>query len=106
MEKNRECAICAICCQPMKSKNGCTVSHLIINGKRHNRIKAGDELDLHPGSICGNVVCHDCNAGAGQYHHLGCDSERCPVCHGQLFICDCDKQPAVPLSPMFEKKNR
>ena len=34
--------------------------------------------------------CHDCNAGSGKIHHWGCDSERCPVCHGQLMGGDCD----------------
>jgi hypothetical protein len=34
-----------------------------------------------------------------------CDSERCPVCHGQLFICDCVKQPEIPLSPISLTKS-
>lgn len=34
--------------------------------------------------------CHDCNAVKGQLHAWGCDSERCPSCKGQMFICDCD----------------
>jgi hypothetical protein len=33
--------------------------------------------------------CHDCNAKRGEYHHPGCDMERCPRCHGQLISCGC-----------------
>ena len=33
--------------------------------------------------------CHDCNAARGQYHHPGCDMERCPRCGEQLISCGC-----------------
>ena len=99
MDKNDEYAICAICCQQMTPQNGCTLSLLIINGKRYERIKTGSVEDYIPG-INGNKVCHDCNAGVDQYHHLGCDSERCPLCNSQLFLCSCKKQPSIPLSPI------
>lgn len=33
--------------------------------------------------------CHDCNVASGQYHHLGCDMERCPICGRQLITCGC-----------------
>jgi len=102
MSENKRWAICAICCLSMEPKNGCTLSHLFINGNRYERIKAGDEFDFIPG-ISGDKICHDCNAGVGQYHHLGCDSERCPVCHDQLFLCDCNKQPKVPISPIVHE---
>lgn len=99
MSKNHECAACAICCLKMEPKNGCTLTYLIINGKRHARVRVGDSLDCIP-CTDENPFCHDCNVGLNQYHHLGCDSERCPVCYDQLFLCDCDKQPSVPLSPI------
>lgn len=35
------------------------------------------------------VRCHDCNVAVGQYHHPGCDMERCPKCTGQLISCGC-----------------
>lgn len=36
-----------------------------------------------------NFECHDCNVTYGQYHHLGCDLERCPLCKKQLIGCGC-----------------
>lgn len=35
--------------------------------------------------------CHDCQILniAGNYHHWGCDMERCPKCGLQLISCDC-----------------
>lgn len=38
-----------------------------------------------------NDRCHDCNIvnAAGNYHHWGCDIERCPKCGQQLISCDC-----------------
>jgi hypothetical protein len=34
--------------------------------------------------------CHDCRVRKGQFHVLGCDVERCPICGGQLISCECD----------------
>ena len=105
MKQTKEWAICAICCRSMEPKNECTLSHIVINGERYERVKAGDELDSIP-NMDATIVCHDCNVVAGQCHHLGCDMERCPVCRGQLFLCDCVKQPAVPMSPICPKKSK
>ena len=33
--------------------------------------------------------CHDCGIKHGNYHHFGCDVERCPRCGDQLISCDC-----------------
>lgn len=42
-----------------------------------------------------NDRCHDCNIvnKEGNYHHEGCDMERCNKCGGQALSCDCvDKE--------------
>ena len=33
--------------------------------------------------------CHDCNAKPGQVHMSGCDTQRCSICGGQYFLCEC-----------------
>lgn len=79
---------CEYCGLEMTEADGCTCNLLKINGKWKKRIKVGDPGDMmgvEPGERC-----HDCNALYGYYHHLGCDSESCPVCGEQLLSCDCD----------------
>lgn len=45
--------------------------------------------DLHQlGTHCG-----DCGAGHGQFHHWGCDLEKCLRCSGQLYSCHCGRIP-------------
>lgn len=88
LEPNRKFAVCSDCGKEMSPGTGCGCSHIMLGGKDYERIKAGDDLDFDPNMEVGDV-CHDCNAGLGQYHHSGCDAERCPVCSGQLISCDC-----------------
>ncbi len=53
-------------------------------------IKFGDELDEFRKEYAAKVQrCGDCGAQPGNYHHVYCDIEECPRCHGQLFSCDC-----------------
>jgi len=84
----RHWSTCKICHQEMSHGNSCKISVIHCGGKKYGRIKAGDKLDFIPNMPKGEF-CHDCNAGAGQYHHFNCDAEQCPVCHGQLISCDC-----------------
>lgn len=37
--------------------------------------------------------CHDCGAGEGCLHLLGCKMERCPPCLGQVGYCLCFLSP-------------
>ena len=38
-------------------------------------------------------LCIDCEAAEGQIHELGCDTEDCPACGGQLIACGCLPPP-------------
>jgi len=86
--KPRTFAICDLCQQEMCPGQGCTLSTITSAGITYDRIKAGDGGDYEPITEPGDF-CHDCNVTLGQYHHLGCDMERCPVCHGQIIGCGC-----------------
>lgn len=77
---------CKSCGRDMSAAGGCGVSFVVIGGKRHQRIKCGDAGDMMaPRGRCG-----DCGVARGQYHHVGCDLEACPVCGEQLISCSCD----------------
>jgi len=71
------------------------VTHLQMkDGSLKPRVPYGDEKRY--GRLLDTTIpCHDCNAVAGQIHVHGCDMEECPICHGQVFICDCPIQAYV-----------
>ena len=89
LEMGKKYAICSDCGREMTPGTGCGCSQVSLGGKTYERIRAGDDRDFDPDMADGDV-CHDCNAGLGQYHHSGCDAERCPCCGGQLLSCDCE----------------
>lgn len=68
---------------------GCTFDLVEIDDVWHRRLRVGrDRFTSHLGE---GERCHDCNALVGHCHHLGCDSEECPVCGGQLGMgCGCN----------------
>lgn len=81
-------AVCDICNQKQLEADGCKVSFVSINEEEYDRIPYGKEHGAWtvPDE---NDRCPDCGALYGHYHHWNCDIEECPVCHGQLFSCDC-----------------
>jgi len=38
------------------------------------------------------ILCHDCGVKKGEFHHDGCDVERCPACGCQLLSCECSDE--------------
>lgn len=77
MENNSGCLVCG---QDMMQSDGCRVAVMYHCGEQYVRIPF---RGFH-GERCG-----DCKALSGNYHHWGCDLERCPVCGGQLISCEC-----------------
>lgn len=76
-------AICKYCNQEMNDVDDCSANRIIEfpdGGKCHASTEHFDEP---------NGRCHDCNIKHGNYHHPGCDVERCPWCGGQLISCGC-----------------
>lgn len=77
-------AICDWCDKEMKTADGCSGNKtIIIKGKEYDSIPFHDDDDE---TI---IRCHDCNVKSGEFHHPGCDAERCPICGGQIISCDC-----------------
>ena len=81
-------AVCADCGQHMLVAAGCTVLAIRLRGQQHIRVFHGRErIPSGPGR------CGDCGCQRGRLHHLGCDLEECPRCHGQLLTCGCADDP-------------
>jgi len=76
-------AICEPCGLEMHT-HGCTIDKVDIDGHTHQRLPYNARFDGIEGQRC-----HDCSALPGQYHHWGCDMERCPACGYQLISCEC-----------------
>jgi len=84
-------AVCEICEGDMLKVDGCKPSVIMRKGIQYPRIKVGDKGDFYENGG-EDTRCGDCGAKFGYYHHEGCDSERCPVCGGQLLSCGCGQR--------------
>jgi hypothetical protein len=90
-------SVCAYCQREMLDKTGCTaIEYVLESGERVKRVPFGQE-DEDWGASRG--PCHDCAASVGAQHHPGCDVERCPLCGGQAFCCDCSIAHVVIAAP-------
>jgi hypothetical protein len=83
-------AICRFCNQEMTDYEhtiDCTWNRTVDfpDGTSMLSVSYHNELFENDPEHC----CHDCGVKLGQYHHPGCDMERCPKCGGQLISCGC-----------------
>ena len=76
---------CDDCGRTMDPGTSCTIAKLVPMLEPVDRIPYGDPRE--GGFSENSEFCHDCNAGVGQFHHVGCDVERCPTCLRQLISC-------------------
>lgn len=89
-------AICLYCKREMLKAPSCTVAVMHRNGEAVAMIPYGSEGRF--GRQPRHEHCHDCGAGWGQLHHLGCDVQECPNCGDQMMCCGCryDEDPPEP----------
>ena len=75
---------CSDCNKEMLSPRTttCTMNTIVIGGNNYRRNSTYFDI---------NKKCHDCGIvnKRGNYHHFGCDIERCPICGNQLISCGC-----------------
>lgn len=83
-------AKCGFCKRDMLTACDCIKVPIVIDKEEYEPIKMGAVGDFCEST---NIErCHDCGAMKGNYHHPGCDCERCPKCGGQLISCGCSKE--------------
>jgi hypothetical protein len=78
---------CPACGLDMRTAPSCTADRWNFGA---DRIPFGKES--HAGASTPKR-CHDCGVPQGGFHHLYCDLEECPKCHGQALYCGCSVAP-------------
>lgn len=78
------------CGREFNDPRGCKFTHVVIKGKtvKRNTSQFDDGAEQQ-------AKCPDCGTPRGKQHHLGCDTERCPVCRMQAIGCDCSPDGKV-----------
>lgn len=90
-------AKCKDCGLEMMTTPTCKVGYVRINGVVYPRDTKYYDV---------NNRCHDCNIvnKEGNFHHPGCDIERCPKCGGQNISCGCGEKEYLVSNPNTESK--
>ena len=70
------------------------VPWLVINSRRYDRIRYGDEQNCIT-----KLECEDCKVSPASFHLLGCALEECPRCQGQIISCHCRCSFIKPAEP-------
>lgn len=69
-----------------------------------NRVGSQQDFMTQEKMVHDNIeTCSDCGSKIGEFHHLGCDWERCPRCGMQLISCDCNDDYEIEcIDKLFE----
>lgn len=101
-------AVCKYCELEMHTADGCVKLPVKTIDGEYEPIPYGSEQNhppaqpgvRHHGVVLGDPPrCHDRLVLPGHYHHVGCDWEECPRCHGQYIGCECEPVEEEPSGP-------
>lgn len=80
-----------ILCPPACPRNGCAVALYEATGRDHIRVCYGAETgtlaEIGSAALAG-LPCPHCGVQPGEWHHIGCVFEMCPLC-GKALLTDC-----------------